>query len=39
MTKYVHQISIGNQIKPTVVEYPREQATIDDYDSVTTLNV
>ncbi|HIH6259676.1 plasmid mobilization protein [Staphylococcus epidermidis] len=32
-TEYIRQTAVGNRIKPTVIEYPQEQTTIDDYNS------
>lgn len=33
VTEYIRQTAVGNRIKPTVIEYPKEQTTIDDYNS------
>lgn len=32
-TSYTKQVALGNRIKPTVIEYPQEQTTLDDKDS------
>jgi len=37
-TEYIRQTAVGNRIKPTVIEYPQEQATIDDYNSNNDTN-
>jgi hypothetical protein len=29
-TSYTKQVALGNRIKPTVIEYPQEQTTLDD---------
>lgn len=31
-TSYTKQVALGNRIKPTVIEYPKEQTTLDDYN-------
>lgn len=31
-TSYTKQVALGNRIKPTVIEYPQEQTTLDDYN-------
>ena len=33
VTEYIRQMAVGNRIKPTVIEYPKEQITMDDSDS------
>ena len=38
VTEYIRQTAVGNRIKPTVIEYPKEQTTIDDYDSKNDMN-
>ncbi len=30
VTEYIRQMAVGNRIKPTVIEYPKEQITMDD---------
>lgn len=37
-TEYIRQTAVGNRIKPTVIEYPQEQTTIDDYNSNNDTN-
>lgn len=32
-TEYIRQTAVGNRIKPTVIQYPQEQTTMDDFDS------
>ncbi|MBA9941816.1 plasmid mobilization protein [Staphylococcus epidermidis] len=32
-TSYTKQVALGNRIKPTVIEYPQEQTTLDDYNN------
>lgn len=31
-TAYTRLVALGNRIKPTVVEYPQEQTTLEDYE-------
>lgn len=31
-TEYIRQTAVGNRIKPTVIEYPKEQTTLEDYE-------
>ena len=38
ITEYIRQTAVGNRIKPTVIEYPKEQTTIDDYNSNNDTN-
>ena len=38
VTEYIRQAAVGNRIKPTVIEYPKEQTTIDDYNSNNDTN-
>ena len=38
VTEYIRHTAIGNRIKPTVIEYPKEQTTIDDYNSNNDTN-
>ena len=38
VTEYIRQTAVGNRIKPTVIEYPKEQTTIDDYNSNSDTN-
>ena len=38
VTEYIRQTAVGNRIKPTVIEYPKEQTTIDDYISNNDTN-
>jgi len=33
ITEYIRQTAVGNRIKPTVIQYPQEQTTMDDFDS------
>ena len=37
-TEYIRQTAVGNRIKPTVIEYPKEQTTLDDYNSNNDTN-
>ncbi|MBF2274400.1 plasmid mobilization protein [Staphylococcus epidermidis] len=37
-TSYTKQVALGNRIKPTVIEYPQEQTTIEDDESTNNLN-
>ena len=37
-TEYIRQTAVGNRIKPTVIEYPKEQTKMDDYDSKNDTN-
>ncbi|MGK8552863.1 hypothetical protein ACRS4C_12780 [Staphylococcus epidermidis] len=37
-TSYTKQVALGNRIKPTVIEYPQEQTTLDDYDDSNDSN-
>lgn len=30
-TEYIRQTAVGNRIKPTVIEYPKAQTTLEDY--------
>ena len=32
VTEYIRHTAIGNRIKPTVIEYPKEQTTLEDYE-------
>ncbi|MEH5891667.1 plasmid mobilization protein [Enterobacter roggenkampii] len=32
VTEYIRQTAVGNRIKPTVIEYPKEQTTLEDYE-------
>lgn len=36
-TSYTKQVALGNRIKPTVIEYPQEQTTIEDDESTNNL--
>ncbi|BFL68594.1 putative RNase H-like nuclease (RuvC/YqgF family) [Staphylococcus capitis] len=38
VTEYIRQTAVGNRIKPTVIEYPKEQTTIDDYNTNNDTN-
>lgn len=38
VTEYIRQTAVGNRIKPTVIEYPKEQTMIDDYNSNNDTN-
>ena len=38
VTEYIRQTAVGNRIKPTVIEYPKEQTTMDDYNSNNDTN-
>ncbi len=38
ITEYIRQTAVGNRIKPTVIEYPKEQTTMDDYNSNNDTN-
>ena len=31
-TEYIRQTAVGNRIKPTIIEYPKEQTTLEDYE-------
>lgn len=33
-TSYTKQVALGNRIKPTVIEYPQEQTTLDDSNEI-----
>lgn len=37
-TSYTKQVALGNRIKPTVIEYPQEQTTIEDDESTNSLH-
>ncbi|WP_144467821.1 MULTISPECIES: hypothetical protein [Bacillales] len=37
-TSYTKQVALGNRIKPTVIEYPQEQKTLDDYNDSNDSN-
>lgn len=37
-TSYTKQVALGNRIKPTVIEYPQEQTTLDDYNESNDSN-
>lgn len=37
-TSYTKQVALGNRIKPTVIEYPQEQTTLDDYSDSNDSN-
>ena len=37
-TSYTKQVALGNLIKPTVIEYPQEQTTLDDYNDSNDSN-
>ena len=37
-TEYIRQTAVGNRIKPTVIEYPKEQTTLEDYNSNNDTN-
>jgi len=37
-TSYTKQVALGNRIKPTVIEYPQEQTTLDDYNNSNDSN-
>ena len=37
-TSYTKQVALGNRIKPTVIEYPQEQTTIEDDESTNNLH-
>jgi predicted RNase H-like nuclease (RuvC/YqgF family) len=37
-TEYIRQTAVGNRIKPTVIEYPQEQTTLDDYNDSNDSN-
>lgn len=37
-TSYTKQVALGNRIKPTVIEYPQEQTTLDDYNDLNDSN-
>ena len=32
VTEYIRQTAVGNRIKPTIIEYPKEQTTLEDYE-------
>ena len=38
VTEYIRQTAVGNRIKPTVIEYPKEQITMDDSNSKNNTN-
>ena len=38
VTEYIRQTAVGNRIKPTVIEYPKEQITMDDSNSNNDTN-
>lgn len=37
-TSYTKQVALGNRIKPTVIEYPQEQTSIEDDESTNNLH-
>ena len=37
-TSYTKHVALGNRIKPTVIEYPQEQTTLDDYNDSNDSN-
>lgn len=37
-TSYTKLTALGNRIKPTVIEYPQEQTTLDDYNDSNNSN-
>ena len=37
-TSYARLVALGNRIKPTVIEYPQEQTTLDDYNDSNDSN-
>ena len=37
-TSYTKLTALGNRIKPTVIEYPQEQTTLDDYNNSNDSN-
>ena len=37
-TSYTKLTALGNRIKPTVIEYPQEQTTLDDYNDSNDSN-
>lgn len=37
-TSYTKQVALGNRIKPTVIEYPQEQTTLDDHNDSNDSN-
>ncbi|NAN71196.1 hypothetical protein EX303_12505, partial [Staphylococcus epidermidis] len=37
-TSYTKQVALGNRIKPTVIEYPQEQTTLDEYNDSNDSN-
>lgn len=37
-TSYTKLTALGNRIKPTVIEYPQEQTTLDDYNDLNDSN-
>ena len=37
-TSYTKLTALGNRIKPTVIEYPQEQTTLDDYSDSNDSN-
>jgi hypothetical protein len=37
-TSYTKHVALGNRIKPTVIEYPQEQTTIEDDKSTNNLH-
>ena len=37
-TSYTKLVALGNRIKPTVIEYPQEQTTLDDYNDSNDSN-
>ena len=37
-TSYTKQVALGNRIKPTVIEYPQEQTTLDDFNDSNDSN-
>ena len=38
VTEYIRQTAVGNRIKPTVIEYPKEQIIMDDSHSKNDIN-
>ena len=38
VTEYIRQTAVGNRIKPTVIEYPKEQIMMNDSNSKNDTN-
>lgn len=38
VTEYIRQTAVGNRIKPTVIEYPKEKIIMDDSHSKNDIN-